>query len=97
MNGNRLTVLDVLFDERASNVIKLKNKEKAISLKQVYATTIGDYAYAILVPLSPVVGLSEEEALVFRVEKNMRLSVVTDEEITRTIFTEYYQALGSEV
>lgn len=55
--------------------------------------------YAILQPVELIEGMSDDEALVFLVERSEsgedNFSIVTDDEIIDAVFTEYYRLLDN--
>ncbi len=92
--ATRKTAIDTIFDSGDTARITLMNGEGVeLDLEQVYATTVGDYVYCILSPVTRIRGMDHGCALVFRVDADDTFRAVTDTRVTDMIFNEYYTAL----
>ena len=89
--------IDRLFDdENDDNITILDNDGKEIEFKQVGLVDYEGNYYAILDPVSPVEGVSEDELMVFLVdEEKDELTFVDNEEIIDGII-DFLESLEDE-
>ena len=94
MKTKKQDITEILFDESNSSPITLVNEEdRELEFEQVYATEYKKRIYCILSPLESVKDLDRRNALLFMVDKDNTLKVVSDAKIEKVIFNEYYSEL----
>ena len=98
MNDKPTTPIDALFDENNNDVIVLFNENgEETAFEQIALIPKNERVYAILKPVRPMVGMGEDEALVFSIETdangNEFLSLTIDEAIINDIFDIYDELL----
>ncbi len=88
-----MDLLEKLLDEKNNEDITLKNEEgKDITFEQVAVIPYGDNLYCVLKPLTEIEGVSDDEAIVFRVDQQDGESVLAieeDEAVAMQVFEEY--------
>jgi len=88
---------DTLLDENNSDNIILYNEHgNPIEFAQIAIIPIGDNTYALLQPVEVMDGMSDDEALVFRldIEDGEEMLVIEmDEAVIDAVFDEYYKLL----
>ena len=94
MSDTPINPIDALYDEDNNDAIILMNeKGEEIPFEQIALIPINDNTYAILKPMIPLEGLSENEGLVFVIETNAEgmeyLALVTDDNIIDDVFDIY--------
>ncbi len=90
--------IDQFFDENNMDNVKLEDNDgKMIEFEQVAVVDFDEHYYTILHAVTPLVGVAEDEALVFLInEKDDVLVLCEDEEIIEGVFAVYYDMLDSE-
>lgn len=88
-----MDLLDQLLDEDGESQIRLKNEDGTeLVFNQVAVIPQGDIIYAILAPVTDIEGVSDDEAIVFRVDERSGEHVLVleeDEAVAMTVFDEY--------
>lgn len=89
-------LLDILLDENdVSPIPMVDEKGESILFKQIAVIPYNEKIYCILKPLNGL-EIAEDEAIVFYVdeeEDDLVLKVEVDEEVSISIFEEYYDML----
>ena len=93
-----LDVLDILLDEENESPITLYDEnDKAIQFDQVAIIPMEEKLFAILKPIDEMEGVSDDEAIVFRVDEKESgendLVIETDEALAMRVFDEFYRLL----
>ena len=93
-----LDVLDILLDEENESPITLYDEnDKAIQFDQVAIIPLEEKLFAILKPIDEMEGVSDDEAIVFRVDEKESgendLVIETDEALAMRVFDEFYRLL----
>lgn len=93
-----LDVLDILLDEENESPITLYDEnDKAIQFDQVAIIPMEEKLFAILKPIDEMEGVSDDEAIVFRVDEKEDgendLVIETDEALAMRVFDEFYRLL----
>ena len=95
-----LSPIDMLLDENNTENIKLYNEEnEEIEFEQIALVPIENKTYAILRPVVEMVGIAEDEALVFvidEIDDEDCLVIVEDDSVVDKVFEEYYKMLKEE-
>lgn len=93
-NLKKVDIMDVLLDENNTAPIHMfDNKGKTISFDQIAVIPLGEELYCILKPITPVPGIKDDEAIVFKVnegEDGSFLEVVENSDIAIEVFEKYY-------
>lgn len=88
-----MNLLDQLLDENDDSEIRLKNEDGTeLVFNQVAVIPQSDALYCILAPVSEIEGVSDDEAIVFRVDEkdgDYVLVLEEDEEVAMQVFEEY--------
>lgn len=99
----KVNLVDVLLDDNNSEPITIYVPEegKTITFDQVAVLPRGeDELYCILKPITPIPGIGEREAVVFKVveeDGDPRLEVEKSQETCNQIFDMYYDLIGNEI
>lgn len=100
MDEKEISQIEMLLDETNTDNIKLFDENnKETEFEQVAIIPIDDKIYAILKPVTEIVGVNDDEALVFMIEEiddEEVLVIVDDEDIVDKVFNEYYALLKEE-
>ncbi|MBR5012441.1 MAG: DUF1292 domain-containing protein [Clostridia bacterium] len=93
-----LDVFDILLDEENESPITLYDEnDKAIQFDQVAIIPMEEKLFAILKPIDEMEGVSDDEAIVFRVDEKENgendLVIETDEALAMRVFDEFYRLL----
>ena len=93
-----MNVLDMLFDEENEDDITIYDEDgNPVAFEQVALIPLEEKVYAILKPVLPMEGLSEDEALVFEIdEAEESLNVVVEDDIIDAVFAVYEQLCADE-
>ena len=89
---------DILLDEENESPITLYDEnDKAIQFDQVAIIPMEEKLFAILKPIDEMEGVSDDEAIVFRVDEKESgendLVIETDEALAMRVFDEFYRLL----
>ena len=90
--------IDRFFDEENFENVKLEdNNGKEIEFEQVAVVDYEEKYYAILLPVSKVEGVEEDEVLIFLIDEEKDELVYCDNEGTaQAVFNVYYENLEDE-
>ncbi len=92
--------IEMLLDETNTENLKLYDENnRETEFEQVAIIPLDEKIYAILKPVTKIVGVNDDEALVFvieEVEDEDCLVIVDDEQIVDRVFKEYYELLKEE-
>ena len=95
-----ISAIEKIFDENNSDPIVLYDENnKETKFDQVAVIPLYEKVYVILKPLSKIVGVNDDEALVFVVEEiddEDCLVICDDMKIVDEVFKEYYILLKEE-
>ena len=95
-----ISMIDKLLDENNSEPIVLYDENnKETKFDQVAVIPLNEKLYCILKPLTKIVGVNDDEALVFVIEEiddEDCLVICDDMKIIDKVFEEYYQLLKEE-
>ena len=95
-----LNPIDQILDENnVDNIVLYNEKDEPFEFEQIAIIPLenGDKQdlYSILLPVTPLAGISEDEAVVFEVnEKENTIRVCEDETIIDKVLTEYEKLLA---
>ena len=92
--------IEMLLDENNTENLKLYDENnKETEFEQVAIIPLDEKIYAILKPVTKIVGVNDDEALVFVIEEiddEDCLVIVDDEAVVDKVFKEYYELLEAE-
>ena len=92
--------IEMLLDENTTENLKLYDENnKETEFEQVAIIPLDEKIYAILKPVTKIVGVNDDEALVFVIEEiddEDCLVIVDDEAVVDKVFKEYYELLKAE-
>lgn len=84
----------ILFDEKGSRLIALKNEAgEEIKFLQIYTTVLENDIYCILSPTVMVNDIKNKTGFVFRLLNTGELVCETNAEISSLVFSKYYSDL----
>ena len=99
MKEKELNPIEQILDENnIDNIVLYNEKDEPFEFEQIAIIPLEDgenqKLYAILLPVTPLAGISEDEAVVFEVnEKQNVIRVCEDEAIIDQVLTEYEKLL----
>ncbi len=100
MDREERSQIELLLDENNTDNLKLYDENnKETEFEQVAVIPLNEKVYAILKPVTKIVGINDDEALVFGIEEiddEDCLVIVDDEKIVDEVFKEYYALLKAE-
>lgn len=100
MDKEQRSQIEMLLDENNTENLKLYDENnKETEFEQVAVIPMNEKVYAILKPVTKIVGVNDDEALVFvieEIEDEDCLVIVDDEKIVDQVFKEYYDLLKAE-
>ena len=100
MNKEEKSQIEMLLDENNTENLKLYDENnKETEFEQVAVIPYNGKVYALLKPVTKIVGVNDDEALVFVIEEiddEDCLVIVDDEKIVDEVFKEYYELLKAE-
>lgn len=100
MDKEQRSQIEMLLDENNTENLKLYDENnKETEFEQVAVIPLNEKIYAILKPVTKIVGVNDDEALVFvieEIEDEDCLVIVDDEKIVDQVFKEYYDLLKAE-
>lgn len=100
MNKEEKSQIELLLDENNTDNLKLYDENnKETEFEQVAVIPLNEKIYAILKPVTKIVGVNDDEALVFVIEEiddEDCLVIVDDEKVVDEVFKEYYELLKAE-
>ncbi len=98
----KVDLLDVLLDENNTAPIYMTdNNGRRLKFDQIAVIPYGEDAlYCILKPISKIEGISDDEAIVFRVDEDDNgeavLNLEENEEVAIAVFDQYYSLVEEE-
>lgn len=100
MSKEERSQIELLLDENNTENLKLYDENnKETEFEQVAVIPLNEKVYAILKPVTKIVGVNDDEALVFAIEEiddEDCLVIVDDEKVVDDVFKEYYELLKAE-
>ena len=100
MSKEEKSQIELLLDENNTDNLKLYDENnKETEFEQVAVIPLNGKIYAILKPVTKIVGVNDDEALVFVIEEiddEDCLVIVDDEKVADDVFKEYYDLLKEE-
>ena len=100
MSKEERSQIELLLDENNTENLKLYDENnKETEFEQVAVIPLNEKVYAILKPVTKIVGVNDDEALVFVIEEiddEDCLVIVDDEKVVDEVFKEYYELLKAE-
>lgn len=100
MDKEQRSQIEMLLDENNTENLKLYDENnKETEFEQVAIIPLNEKIYAILKPVTKIVGVNDDEALVFVIEEiddEDCLVIVDDEKVVDEVFKEYYDLLKAE-
>lgn len=100
MSKEERSQIELLLDENNTENLKLYDENnKETEFEQVAVIPMNEKVYAILKPVTKIVGVNDDEALVFVIEEiddEDCLVIVDDEKVVDDVFKEYYELLKAE-
>lgn len=89
----------ILSEDNTENVILYDENNRATEFQQVAIIPLDGTVYVILCPVTKVVGVADDEGLVFEItniDGDDCLVLSSDEVMIEKVFEEYYQLLRAE-
>ena len=100
MSKEERSQIELLLDENNTENLKLYDENnKETEFEQVAVIPMNEKVYAILKPVTKIVGVNDDEALVFVIEEiddEDCLVIVDDEKVVDEVIKEYYELLKAE-
>jgi len=99
MKEKEINPIEQILDENnVKNIILYNEKDEPFEFEQIAIIPLEENGkqdlYAILLPVTPLAGIGEDEAVVFEVnEKENAIRVCEDESIIDRVLTEYEKLL----
>lgn len=91
------SMIEQILDENNTDPVTLYDEQnRAVTFDQVAVIPLNGRIYVILKPLDEVVGVAEDEALVFEIveiEDEDALVITDDGDVIDAVFEEYYKLL----
>lgn len=90
--------IDRFFDENNFENIKIEDNDgKVIEFEQIAVVDYEEKYYAILVPLTPMEGVNNDEALIFLIdEEKDELTYCDDMATAQAVFAVFYENMEDE-
>ena len=94
MEEKEINQIEKILDENnCDNIILYDEDENPVEFEQVAIIPMNDAIYVILVPVTPMEGVGEDEGVVFVIEEDEDneplLSVVVEDDVVDAVFAEY--------
>ena len=100
MEKEEKSQIEMLLDENNNENLKLYDENnKETEFEQIAVIPQKEKIYAILKPVTKIVGVNDDEALVFSIEEiddEDCIVLVDDEKVVDEVFKEYYELLKAE-
>ena len=100
MNKEEKSQIEMLLDENNTENLKLYDENnKETEFEQIAVIPHNGKVYTLLKPVTKIVAVNDDEALVFVIEEiddEDCLVIVDDEKIVDEVFKEYYELLKAE-
>ncbi len=96
----KMNAIDAIFDENnTENIVLYNADDEAVEFEQIAIVPIEENDYAILKPVVPLEGMSDDEAMVFELQENdegeRQLVMVQEEDVIDKVF-DIYEKLFEE-
>ena len=96
----KINAIDAIFDENnTENIVLYNADDEAVEFEQIAIVPIEENDYAILKPVVPLEGMSDDEAMVFELQENdegeRQLVMVQEEDVIDKVF-DIYEKLFEE-
>ena len=83
----------ILDENNEDNIILFDDDNNPVEFEQVAVIPMDDSVYVILVPVTPMEGVGEDEGVVFVIEEDDEgealLSLVVEDDVIDAVFNEY--------
>ena len=83
----------ILDEENCDNIVLYDEDDNAVEFEQVAVIPMDDSIYVILVPVTEMEGVGEDEGIVFVIEEDEEneplLSIVVEDDVIDAVFAEY--------
>jgi len=94
MEEKELNQIEKILDENnCDNIVLYDEDGNAVEFEQVAVIPLDDSIYVILVPVTEIEGVGEDEGIVFVIEEDEDdeplLSIVVEDDIIDAVFAEY--------
>ena len=100
MEKEERSQIEMLLDENNNENLKLYDENnKETEFEQIAVIPLNEKIYSILKPVTKIVGVNDDEALVFSIEEiddEDCIVLVDDEKVVDEVFKEYYELLKAE-
>ena len=96
----KMNAIDAIFDENnTENIVLYNADDEAVEFEQIAIVPIEENDYAILKPVVPLEGMSDDEAMFFELQENdegeRQLVMVQEEDVIDKVF-DIYEKLFEE-
>ena len=98
-NKELSTIEKILAEDNEDNIVLYDEDDNATEFEQVAVIPLNDEIYVILVPVTPMEGVGEDEGIVFVIEEGEDgevLTVVDDDAIADEVFEIYNGLVEAE-
>ena len=101
MDEKEMNQIEKILDENnEDNIILLDEDNNPVEFEQVAVIPMDDSVYVILVPVTPMEGVGEDEGVVFVIEEDDEgealLSLVVEDDVIDAVFNEYDSLLEED-
>lgn len=90
----------ILDENNCDNIILYDEDENAVEFEQVAVIPMNDAIYVILVPVTEMEGVGEDEGVVFVIEEDEDneplLSIVVEDDVVDAVFAEYEKLVAED-
>ena len=90
----------ILDENNEDNIILFDEDNNPVEFEQVAVIPMDDSVYVILVPVTPMEGVGEDEGVVFVIEEDDEgealLSLVVEDDVIDAVFNEYDSLLEED-
>ena len=90
----------ILDENNEDNIILYDEDNNPVEFEQVAVIPMDDSVYVILVPITPMEGVGEDEGVVFVIEEDedgdALLSLVVEDDVIDAVFNEYDSLLEED-
>ena len=101
MDEKEMNQIEKILDENNDeNIVLFDEDNNPVEFEQVAVIPMNDAVYVILVPVTPMEGVGEDEGVVFVIEEDDEgealLSLVVEDDVIDAVFTEYDSLLEED-
>ena len=101
MEEKEINQIEKILDENnCDNIILYDEDENAVEFEQVAVIPMNDAIYVILVPVTEMEGVGEDEGVVFVIEEDEDneplLSIVVEDDVVDAVFAEYEKLVAED-